>query len=420
MRFSMMKERPFFFQPSAPVGICAQIAADCTEDRLKEAITQAMNAQGLMKTRVVLSEDGTAVYESTDAAVISLQSFDCDFAQLLRQEESHVFDLAHGEYVRFFFRMQEGSVMLAALLHQLIADCTGADLLMRDIVHALTGGTVSERPVELYEPSWLPKGASMTLGTRLSNKLGAMRWNKLKKSFSWDDRTRLAGRYWGWGTHTTSFAVDALSPEEFARLQAKAEEQGVSVYAAVMAALVYATGRGQKVRYTDTVRPEGCTALGNFDITYAFEFIYDPMTTLWNNAYAIEQLLAERQDNPVLRYNQLLLIDQLPPTAVDSVYFSAYDGYKEPLANGYCHMFGLTHEPAGIAVTAMDLTDDNARTMVLPAAPVPPSCVYSAAVCTFRKGLIVTLRTEIDCKPEEMHWLHEAMNTLRASCADMD
>ncbi len=419
MRFSIMKERPFFFQPTAPVGICAQLAGVFTEGQLKEAIAQAMNAQSLMKTRVVLSGDGTAAYESTDAAVISLQSFDCDFAQLLRQEESHVFDLEHGEYVRFFFRVQDDSVMLAALLHQLIADCTGADLLMRDIAHALAGGSVPERPVQLYEPSWLPKGASMPLSTRLSNKLGAMRWNKLKKSFSWDDRTRLAGRYWGWGTHATSLAVDALSPEEFARLQAKAEEQGVSVYAAVMAALVYATGRGQKVRYTDSVRPEGCTALGNYDITYAFEFIYDPMTTLWNNAYAIEQLLAERQDNPVLRYNQLLLIGQLPPTAVDAVYFSAYDSYKEPLANTYCHMFGLTHEPAGIAVTAMELTDDS-RTMVLPAAPVPPSCAYAAAVCTFRKGLIVTLRTEIDCKPEEMQWLHEAMTTLRDACADME
>ncbi|MBQ9082448.1 MAG: hypothetical protein IJY28_02990 [Clostridia bacterium] len=413
MRFSMIKERPFFFLPAAPVGICARIAADCTEAQLTAAVTQAMNAQGLMKTRVVLSKDGTAAYEPTEAAVVVLKPFEGDFAQLLRQEESYVFDLEHGEYVRFFFRMEEHSVVLAALLHQLIADCTGAALLMEDITRILSGGTVEAHPVQLYEPSWLPKGTSMPLGTRLSNKLGSMRWNKLKKSFSWEDRARLADRYWGWGTHATSFASDTLSAEDSARLQAKAREQGVSVSAAVTAALVYATGQSQKLRWGDTVRPEDCTGLGNFDVTYAFEFTYDPMTTLWNNAYAIEQQLSDRQNTPLLRYNQLLLIDQLPPTAVDSVYFAAYDGYKEPLANGYAHMFGLTQEPAGIAVTGCASSSDGA----LIAAPVPSSCVFAAAVCSCPDGLTVTLRTELD---GDLNWLHDAMQTLREACADMD
>ncbi len=409
MRFSIIKERPFFFLPAAPVGVCTTIDTDCTEARLTDAVTQAMNAQGLMKTRVVLSTDGTAVYESTDAAVIVLKPFDGDFAQLLRREESYVFDLEHGEYVRFFFRIDGHTVTLAALLHQLVADCTGAALLMSDVAHILNDGTAEVRPVRLYEPSWLPKGASMPLGTRLSNKLGAMRWNKLKKSFSWDDRARLADRYWGWGTHATSFASETLSPEEYARLQVKAREQGVSVGAAVTAALVYATGQSQKLRWGDTVRPEDCTGLGNFDITYAFEFTYDPITSLWNNAYAIEQLLTARRSDPTLRYNQLLLIDQLPPTAIDAVYFAAYDGCKEPLANGYAHMFGLTQQPSGIAVTEV------AGAQV--AAPVPSSCVCAAALCTTQDGLTVTLRTELD---EELNWLHEAMQTLRESCADLD
>lgn len=413
MSFSMIKERPFLFSPTAPIAVYTRIHGAWTEEQLHTAIGKALNSHALMRTRVKLTDSGTATYEPIPAAVVALQPFDCDFAALLRQEESHVFDLAHGEYTRFFYRAHENSMMLAVFLHQLVADCDGAGFLLADVARALTGAEPEEKPVNLYDPSWLPRGASMSLNTKISNAMLAMRWKKLKKSFSWKDRDLMAGHYWGWGTHATTFVLDALSPEDYTALKAQAEEQGISVQAAVAAALVSATGRSQKLRYSDSVRPEGYTGLGNFSITYAMDFTYDPMTSLWNNAYVVDHLIAERKNDPVLRYNQLLLIPQLPVTGIDAVYFTAYGDYKEPLAASYCQMFGLSGEPAGISITEADLPETDTLDMSVLAAPVPPNCLYAAAITPFMGGLIVTLRTEMACDPAELNWFHHAVDMLR-------
>lgn len=413
MSFSMIKERPFLFAPTAPIALSARISGVYTEEQLKDAAAQALNAQELMKTRVQLNSNGTAIYEPIPEAVVSMQSFDCDFADLLRREESYIFDLSKGEYVRFFFRLQENSVMLVLFAHQLIADCDGVGFLMADVAAALAGETVEAKPVRLYDSSWLPRGVSMSLNARFSNKMLSMRWKKLKKSFSWDDRLRMTGHYWGWGTHGTSFIVDALSPEDYARLKKTADEQGVSVSSAVAAALTAASGSGQKIRCSDTVRPEGHTGLGNFSVTYAFDFIYDPMTSLWNNAYRIEEEIRARKNDPLLRYNQLLLIPQLPPTGVDSVYFSAYDKYQEPLAHNYCRMFGLSGEPSGIALTETALPMAAALDMSVLAAPVPPNCLYAVGITPFMDGLIITLRTERTCDPDDLNWFHAGVAELR-------
>ena len=102
MRYSLQKERQYLFSPAAMISLKLDISGTSDAAEVRRAIKDALKANELMNTHIVISADGEAYFETMDEPCCPIEVTDCEWRQALENSERRPFDLAEGELARFY------------------------------------------------------------------------------------------------------------------------------------------------------------------------------------------------------------------------------------------------------------------------------------------------------------------------------
>lgn len=397
MRHPIDKERLHLMSPA--VNVCAIAAWDRPPEAeaLKRAVQTVVSRHAILHARAALDADGSAWLEEAQAArPVALAPFDGSVERLIARQDATPFAIDEGETVRFFWGGDAERPALVVIAHHLVCDGGSLMILMRDLLLAVNGQPVAERPIRLLKRGELPAHPGLDPFTRLMMKNTNARWQRSGKVFDMDAYRRMFAAYAA--SRPTALALRALDAE---RLLQCARRHGVTVNSLLAAALAGTLPRGESVGMAVSERPEGYEGLGNFAVALGARAAYDPKKRLPQNAEALHRQIARKLASPRERYFLHEFMGALKPTLVDSIYFSAYGGYENELSRSLCHMCGYVDQPKGVTLTnlkAVEMPDDPGWAHRYAALRfVPPRVPNVRAVIgasTYRGETTLALRTD--------------------------
>ncbi len=424
-QYKILKERTHLFAPNINVAISLDIIrsgkekeaglstdpleASLPDFRLEAAITEAMKANEILNCRIVLSGSGDAFYETMENPVISIHPVEDNFEEVVCRQQKIVFDLEHGELIRFFIKRIPGGSRMYMIAHHLAGDGLSMAHLVDDILRALSGEKLTFKPVELFSLDSLPKDSQLSGLMRFMMGRLNKKWRKTGKVFSFDDYRRMFSQYWEMRdaeiftkqisrekmdsilseikkNHITFNSVlttavlqamaqkvtPAIEREAVQEAQHRAEqgtkqgtaqetEQGAQTAGQCKHRARQAVDVGMAV----DIRQNGYAGMGNFTSGISIQYAYDSTKDFWLNAQKVHALIYTKLDSNVKKYFLNQFMGALDPTLIDSAYFSAFDRYENKTAKTIARMFGYNGHPKGISMTNL--------------AKIPVSSTYSAS-----------------------------------------
>ena len=369
MKERIEKERIHLYAPRDILVTHVEIEGIIFEEKLREAVKNAVSKNELLNARVVTEKNGSAYYET--------QKFDENpndmvhvlhhvyWKDIVKEQESIAFDLDHGELVRFYYLINEDKQEFLIIAHALAGDAASHALYLNDIMKGLADMPVKPKPLQQFKMENLPKESGLTLAQKLKLS-GILRgWKKEGTNFSQEEYYTLYAK--AWGNKETYIQYETFYKDALYRLAVYAKEQQVTVNSVVLTAFAKAS---RELRHAVMVDKDGnqqsaelkpdeialvlslrgdYDGMGDYEYTYAFSYLYDETLDFAQNVKKLHSTI--HLDRPKERYQQLIWLRELPPQLVDSIHFQTEGQYMNPVTEDVMTRFGISMEPKGMAVT---------------------------------------------------------------------
>lgn len=349
MRAEIKKEHTYLFAPNINVAVMVQISGGVTPDALEAAIARAVFANEILHCVIEIGADGAAYYSKAAAPVYSFTVTDLDWKAIIRQQDAIPFQFRQGELIRFFAIPREDAVQLVMVAHHFAGDGLSFALLLEDIMNALAGNPLPDKPLQLYSMERLSKECRLNPLLRFMIKRLNKKWDKTGKSFTADDYHRMFKAYWA--TRENVIFHQSIRGDKLHRLLEQSKAHSVTLNSAITTAFIKAAGKKQDVGMGASIRPTGFKGMGNYATGISVQYCYNGAKDFWSNAQRVHQLIYRKLNDNHRKYFLLKFISELRPTLIDAAYFAAYDGYRNQAAEAVQRMFGYNGTPKGISLS---------------------------------------------------------------------
>lgn len=403
MRYPLKKERQYLFSPAAMISLKLDISGLIDAGTLRRAIKDALNANEFMRTHIVVSGEGDAYFETLDAPCCPIEITDVGWRQALNESERRPFDLAEGELARFYI-ITGTPMRLLICAHRLVGDGCALVRLAGDIMTALGGSRVVQRPIALCNPDDLP--GALPMGVKLNARVMNLRWQFAKRTFDFRDLKRLSDMY---------PVRDAMLLRRTVSCTLNTSRDLCAISAAALMGLPGGAESGVTVISSGDI-----ARMGDYASELVLGRAYDAAKDARANAPALRGELDSLCADPnSLNYNAKYL-NALAPTLIDASYFSAYDEYGDPIARRLAQMRGLSGRAQKVELHVLPcapLAADFGGCSVDDCTFIPPlSPGARRAVGAARLGTRVTLTLRApDMKNQQAE--NEALDAVAAALA---
>ncbi|MDF2906746.1 MAG: condensation domain protein [Herbinix sp.] len=355
MEHRLLTERIHYYAPAINIVLAFTIGGNPNIEELKTAIKKAMDQHDIFRSRVVLNEEGEGYYEAIPEAVVKIElreSYDEeDWKKLIYEQERIPFDFVNGELVRYFILRKTEGIQLVMIAHHLCGDGLAITYLLRDIMTALGNpdqGTV-RMPIRICSEQDIPRAARLKPHVKFLVRLGNKRWNKTKRVFRYEEFLSMFHQYWV--NRQTAVEDFVISGDTLKRLQEVCRSRKITINTAIATAFLLTIGTETESGYAVSVRPEGYEGMGNFASGVSIEYEIAKNKSFWENATAIQEQLYRKIKNVKKKYFVLEFMSKIEPTIMDAIYFNAYAGYQDKLAQTFGNMFRYNGNPRGMGIT---------------------------------------------------------------------
>lgn len=418
MKSRIEKERIYLMSPCANVCGVAAFAGEIGEDALCAAIEQAVRKNRILCCRVALEADGAAFFEERgEAPHIALEAFGGETERLVLAQDAVPFALAEGELVRFFYWHADERTELVAVAHHVACDGGSMAVLLRDILLALNGQALEEKPLRLLRRDDLPAHPRMNFFLRAMMRRTNANWRRSGRAFTLDERQAMQRAYAA--AHPGALAVRRIGAEALETVKRAAHAQGVTVNSALAAACAATMRADEKIGVAVDIRPEKICGMGNFATGVSVAAAYDAQKTFAQNAVQMHAAIRSRLESPREKYFLYEFMGALAPTLIDAIYFTRYAGYRNAVAEAACKMCGYTDRPDGLSLSnlkTIEMPDDpcwpHRMLGVYFIPPYVPNVRGVLGVSSFGGEMTLTLRAQ-----EPADWLDRIAAAL---CAPAD
>ncbi|MEN6316239.1 MAG: condensation domain-containing protein [Clostridiaceae bacterium] len=372
MKYEINKERLWIFSPVNHVVIKADISIENKNQKtsneiisesidinaLREAIDCAVNSNEVLKSKIVLEDDGKAYFVGMQKANYSVTESGKYWQTIVKEQEKIPFDIQNGEYLRFYIirnvNANEADTTLLLIAHHLAGDGTSYAYLLQDIIRALNGEKIVIKPVEPFDMSSLPKDSRLGFIMRLMLSSMNKKWRKTGKQFTFNEQKEMNSKYWS--AHSSYVTVCVFAGSTYDSLIAAAKANRVSVNTVITAAFIKAANEcgetnAQDVGHAVSIRKKGYTGMGNFATGISMKYLYDGNKGFFENAKCIQKLIYKKINDDKKKYFLLQFMGNITGTLCDAIYFAAVAGYGNKTALNFCKMFGYDGNPKGISIT---------------------------------------------------------------------
>jgi hypothetical protein len=441
MRYEIKKDRLWIFSPVADVIMKADIAvmdgsAGVSIKELKEAIACAVNSNEVLKSKVILEEDGKAYFTEMPEANYMVTESNQDWKAIIREQERIPFDLSKGEYLRIYLIRNgedEGTVIqeekstaetvtLLLIAHHLAGDGLSFAYLIQDIMKALCKEELVSKPVQLLDLSHFPKESRLNFPMKLMMNGINRSWRKTGKSFTLEEFREMNAVYWSQNsTHVTTYA---FTENRYIALTSAAKKNNVTMNSLITTALIKAakecgeTGR-QDVGFAVSIRQKGYTGMGNYASGASLQYLYDEGKDFYENARRVQKQIYHKIKDNKKKYFLLQFLENIEGTLNDAVYFAAVSGYDNRTARTFSKMFGYGGNPKGISITNLTRLPleavygkyELAGVLFIPPVVLNAKRIIGVASLGNRMEISFCVREDRNCK-ENILYFNRAMDIL--------
>lgn len=356
MKYPIWKERLHLMSPA--VAVCAMASFDQPPDPglLREAAALAVRRHAVLSCRAVIDPDGTAYLTECDKAwEVSLSPFTGDVGRLILAQEAVPFAIDEGETVRFFYGGDASRPTLVVMAHHLVCDGGSIVILMRDILRAVNGQALADQPVRLLTRGDLPAHPGLSPFLRVMMKRANAKWARSGRTFSFDEYKTMAAAYAA--SRPAEIRLRVFDAPRTQRLVRLARENDITVNSLLIAALAACLPRGESVGIAVDVNPQDRASMGNYAIGVGVCPPRDAKRSLPENAVSAHRAVVKCLNNPGKRFFLHEFMGALAPALLDSIYFSAFGGYRNPVSESLRGMCGYVDQRKGATLTNLKTLD---------------------------------------------------------------
>lgn len=415
----LITERMHLFMPNINVVMKVDISGKPDIALIKQAIEGAVNANESLNCKIVLSENGVAGYEKLKKPVYSVDISNKDWIEIIREQESKVFNLASGELVRFFILTGGAEVALLIIAHHLAGDGLSLVYLIEDIMTAMSGNLLEFKPLQIASVDNFPKKSEMSAISQLLLKKMNQNWLKSGKVFSYSDYEKMFNAYWE--NRKTYICNERLSQNELELLCEKARQSEISLNSLITTAFIRAYGKKADTGMAVSVREKGYRGMANHASGIAIQYQYNDKKSILQNAQVVHKLIYKKLGSDKKKYLVLRFMSMMEPTLLDSACMSAYGKYKNKTAGRFAHLMGYDGHPKDVSITNLTKLDipqkygEFAIGNFAFVAPIIPNARRVIGIATFGGELCITMHVMDDEQVNnEKRIFAKAIQTLKS------
>lgn len=338
------------------VNVCAVgVLNKCVDaGTLRTVIQKVVCGHAILHSHVGIDVDGSAfLCEGQKECEVCIQEFSSDVQQLVTEQECIPFQIDHGEYMRVFYKNTENGTQLVVIAHHIVCDGGSIMIFMKDVLLALNGQRMEQRPVQLLSGRDLPRHPKLNVPMRLMMKRTNERWKKSGKVFGFREYYQMVENYHA--EHKTEVSVYEIQREELRQLKALCRENKITLNSLLVAAFAAVLQQGEGIGIAVNVRPENKVSMGNYATGISVKAEYDDTKTLVENAVVFHDRIYRKLNHPREKYFLHEFMGALEPTLIDSIYFMRYAAYQNPVSEAVCSMCGYTGSPSGISTSNLGI-----------------------------------------------------------------
>lgn len=394
MKLEIKKERTHLFAPSINIAVMVSFAGKLEDSLLYAAVQTAVKNNEVLRSKITISENGDAFYETNESRMVVLEPFDGEWSKKVIEQEKKMFDIKSGELIRFFIKKEEEITQLIIIAHHLVSDGLGITYFVEDILNTLNGKKIEYKKQKLYNMSEIPTDSKLNPFMQLMLENIKRKWNKTGKVFTFPEYARMFRKYWNsCKTQILTFKLEERQLDEIEKL---AKLHNISINSILTTIFLKVAGKNIEIGIPVSLREKDNQSMANYATAISIKYRYNERKEFWKNANDVHKLIYAKLDNNKRKYFLTQFMNNVSPTLIDAAYFAAYDEYSNSVAKNVSKIFGYSKIPTAISLsnlTRIMETQEKAFYKIKDYYFVPPivpntSCIIG--VVTYNKQMIVT------------------------------
>ena len=329
-------ERLILRRPANHTILATRVTGPFPFSRIHSGVEKMCEIHPLLSSRITFDEDNIGWFTTENVPDLEIEvlysSKQSDWMECIEREHKHVFDIEKGPLCRFILLTSSNYTDIVINCHHSISDGLSVTYLIRDLMHYLSNPSkhylLPKFPHRVIETTIQSKITSFR--NRVLSKLVSAIWKHKGISFTQCEFEELCREFWrSHDTHVTGWKVDKVLTDS---LVYSSRKEKVTVHSALCTAFLMAQREIQKeqnpyhekVHIPVNIRKRLTVPVGDAFGFYAAPIIVKlPATSersFWNIARNYhERIRNNLTDESVFRFLQ---VNMLPPTLIDSTYFS--------------------------------------------------------------------------------------------------
>lgn len=387
----IVTERTNLFEPNVYIAVCVALAGKVEPDKLSAAVKQAYEVNEAVMSKVVL-EHGFAYYEKLPVSNCKIEVADQnkDWIKLVKENEKCTFAIDQGELVRTFIIPLEDKTQIVIMAHHLAGDGKSIMYFVKDIMNALAGVPLIDKPLTLLTKNLLPR-KGLSVSAKLFARYCRHHWND--SFWEWEDYYALHAKYWE--KFSSDIQYETFSVEETKRIIEDAKRIGCSVNSYLVTRFLQKYAKRCEVGIPVSIRQSRNEAMANLTSGIRIVYKYHMNRTFAENAVRVHKQIAKELKRK--RVFVLQFLAELPVTLMDAVLLQTYHFCDDRLAKitakvmGY---IGKNKKDMGVTnLTVLDIPASYGDYEIENIIFVPPAVSYSdhiIGISTFRGRMTIS------------------------------
>ena len=334
MKKYIRSERANLFEPNVYISMVVNLSGDLTEERIRQAVQKAYEANETTMSKIVLEDNGDAFYEKMVKSGCKFFADNLSWKELLHQSEESPFALNEGELVRIFFTKENNRKILLIHAHHLVGDGQSVLILLKDIVNSLDHQTLTYKSMISVDRKYLNKRAGLSIWMKLYINYVNRKWKKNIRQFTWEDYHTVHRKYWNEYESEIEWKSYDIN-----KIKEKCVK-GMTINSYMIAELLGEFQKSQVVGIPVSIRESD--GMSNQTSAIVIKYRYDCKKSLVENATEVHKAVSKTLKKVNKKYFILLFMERLCPTLTDAVILQSHQCYQNPQTKRMAEIMGYT------------------------------------------------------------------------------
>jgi len=334
-------ERMHLRGPYDNIKMLIRLETPLSEEKLREAVKKIAITHPLLKSRVVIDEQGKAKFTTQNVPEIPIKRYEKidveSYKKILYQEDLDTINVEKGPLCRVIFLDHEKKPEIIIYAHHVA--CDGLSLLYAS-QHLLEYIAYPEKKAEVIEPMEYSDELMRRYPPNMVNKFMINRvnkdWKKRRRIFSEDEFQELLK-----SMDRDRYIHIGFSEEETNTLRTRCRDEKVTVNSALVTAMLSASRvtpelkRSDEVAFAVSIRKslenDPGEACGLYASGVTLKMNYSENGSFWENARKAHRISRKKLEDPDALFSRRTNSIMLDPSIYDALIFATFTDYNNKL-----------------------------------------------------------------------------------------